>query len=123
MRESGGPYLEHCAETAVLLAAFGANSSVVAAGLLHDTLDDSSMSYGDIFQTFGAEVADLVEGVKIIIQYMICYSAFENFLVGCSLEIGAVIFSVNAIVLLSAVNGDYVIYVMSVNLEIKWDLD
>lgn len=47
----------------MLLAAIGANSTVVAAGLLHDTLDDSSMSYGHIYQTFGAEVADLVEGV------------------------------------------------------------
>ncbi|KAH7858254.1 hypothetical protein Vadar_021770 [Vaccinium darrowii] len=64
MRESGDPYLEHCVETAVLLAVFGANSSVVAAGLLHDTLDDSSVRYDDISQTFGAEVADLVKGVS-----------------------------------------------------------
>lgn len=53
-------------ETAVLLAVFGANSAVVAAGLLHDTLDDSSMSYEDILQIFGVEVADLVKRVKII---------------------------------------------------------
>jgi RelA/SpoT family (p)ppGpp synthetase len=45
-------------------SSFGANSSVVAAGLLHDTLDDSSVRYDDIFQTFGAEVADLVKGVS-----------------------------------------------------------
>ena len=63
MRASGDPYLEHCVETAVLLAVIGANSTVVAAGLLHDTLDDSSMSYDYIFQRFGAGVADLVEGV------------------------------------------------------------
>lgn len=64
MRVSGDPYLQHCVETAVLLATIGANSTVVAAGLLHDTLDDSSMSYDSIFQTFGAGVADLVEGVS-----------------------------------------------------------
>ncbi|KAG5523572.1 hypothetical protein RHGRI_035395 [Rhododendron griersonianum] len=64
MRESGDPYLQHCVETAVLLAVFGANSSVVAAGLLHDTLDDSSTSYDDILQIFGVEVADLVKGVS-----------------------------------------------------------
>lgn len=60
---SGDPYLQHCLETAVLLAMIGANSTVVAAGLLHDTLDDSFMSYDYILGTFGAGVADLVEGV------------------------------------------------------------
>lgn len=64
MRASGDPYLQHCVETAVLLAMIGANSTVVAAGLLHDTLDDSFLSYDYIFRTFGAGVADLVEGVS-----------------------------------------------------------
>lgn len=65
MRASGHPYLQHCMETAVLLADIGANSTVVAAGLLHDTLDDSFMSYDYINGTFGAGVADLVVGVRI----------------------------------------------------------
>ncbi|KAL8232448.1 hypothetical protein R6Q57_002226 [Mikania cordata] len=64
MRASGDPYLQHCVETAVLLATIGANATVVAAGILHDTLDDSFMSYDYILQTFGAGVADLVEGVS-----------------------------------------------------------
>lgn len=64
MRASGDPYLLHCVETAMLLAAIGANSTVVAAGLLHDTLDDTFLSYDYIFRTFGAGVADLVEGVR-----------------------------------------------------------
>ncbi|XP_052182274.1 probable GTP diphosphokinase RSH2, chloroplastic [Diospyros lotus] len=64
VRASGDPYLKHCVETAILLAMIGANSTVVAAGLLHDTLDDSSMSYDSILQTFGAGVADLVKGVS-----------------------------------------------------------
>ncbi|KAH8514236.1 hypothetical protein Peur_057846 [Populus x canadensis] len=67
-RASGDPYLEHCVETAVLLAIIGANSSVVAAGLLHDSLDDSFLSYDYIFKTFGAGVADLVEGVSKLSQ-------------------------------------------------------
>ncbi|KAK7823630.1 probable GTP diphosphokinase RSH2, chloroplastic [Quercus suber] len=64
MRASGDPYLQHCVETAVMLALIGANSTVVAAGLLHDTLDDSFMNYDYVFGTFGAGVADLVEGVS-----------------------------------------------------------
>ncbi|KAI3684159.1 hypothetical protein L6452_33378 [Arctium lappa] len=64
MRASGDPYLQHCLQTAVLLATIGANATVVAAGLLHDTLDDSFISYDYILQTFGAGVADLVQGVS-----------------------------------------------------------
>ncbi|XP_028752181.1 probable GTP diphosphokinase RSH3, chloroplastic [Neltuma alba] len=64
MRASGDPYLQHCVETAVLLALIGANSTVVAAGLLHDSLDDSFLTYDYIFGLFGAGVADLVEGVS-----------------------------------------------------------
>lgn len=64
MRANGDPYLQHCVETAMLLANIGANSTVVVAGLLHDTLDDSFMSYDYIVRTFGSGVADLVEGVS-----------------------------------------------------------
>ncbi|KAE8637300.1 probable GTP diphosphokinase RSH2, chloroplastic [Cucumis sativus] len=64
LRASGDPYLEHCVETAVMLALVGANSTVVAAGLLHDTIDDSFVTHDYILGTFGAEVADLVEGVS-----------------------------------------------------------
>ncbi|GJS73679.1 Myb domain protein 4r1 [Tanacetum coccineum] len=63
-RGQGDPYLQHCVETAVLLATVGANATVVAAGLLHDTLDDSFISYDYVLQTFGAGVADLVQGVS-----------------------------------------------------------
>ncbi|XP_028763175.1 probable GTP diphosphokinase RSH3, chloroplastic [Neltuma alba] len=64
MRASGDPYLHHCVETAVLLALIGADSTVVAAGLLHDTLDDSFVTYDYLLRTFGTGVADLVEGVS-----------------------------------------------------------
>ena len=56
--------MQHCVETAILLAMIGASSTVVAAGLLHDTLDDSFMNYDYIFRTFGVKIADLVEGVS-----------------------------------------------------------
>ncbi|XP_022860295.1 probable GTP diphosphokinase RSH2, chloroplastic [Olea europaea var. sylvestris] len=64
MRASGHPYLQHCVETAVFLATIGASATVVAAGLLHDTVDDSSVSYDYIFKKFGAGVSELVEGVS-----------------------------------------------------------
>ncbi|KAK8551331.1 hypothetical protein V6N13_119800 [Hibiscus sabdariffa] len=68
MRASGHPYLQHCVETAVLLASIGANSTIVAAGLLHDTIDDSFLSYDYICRAFGAGVADLVLGVSKLSQ-------------------------------------------------------
>ncbi|AAD25787.1 putative GTP diphosphokinase, Glycosidase [Arabidopsis thaliana] len=68
MRATGDPYLQHCVETAMLLADIGANSTVVVAGILHDTLDDSFMSYDYILRTFGSGVADLVEGVSKLSQ-------------------------------------------------------
>ncbi|GFP85726.1 probable gtp diphosphokinase rsh3 chloroplastic [Phtheirospermum japonicum] len=67
-RASGHPYLQHCVETAMLLADIGANSTVVAAGLLHDTVDDSLVTYEQISRSFGAGVADLVEGVSKLSQ-------------------------------------------------------
>lgn len=67
-RASGDPYLQHCVETAVMLAKIGADSTVVSAGLLHDTLDDSSVTYAYILRVFGSGVADLVQGVSKLSQ-------------------------------------------------------
>ncbi|KAF0908166.1 hypothetical protein E2562_022966 [Oryza meyeriana var. granulata] len=64
MRASGDPYLQHCVETAALLAELGAGPAVVAAGLLHDTVDDAGLGYGSLSVQFGAGVADLVKGVS-----------------------------------------------------------
>ncbi|KAM3364790.1 hypothetical protein ACQJBY_014883 [Aegilops geniculata] len=64
MRASGDPYLQHCVETAALLAELGAGPPVIAAGLLHDTVDDAGLDYGSISEQFGAGVADLVKGVS-----------------------------------------------------------
>ncbi|XP_066398018.1 probable GTP diphosphokinase RSH3, chloroplastic [Miscanthus floridulus] len=64
VRASGDPYLQHCVETAALLAELGAGPAVVAAGLLHDTVDDAGLGYGFISEHFGAGVADLVKGVS-----------------------------------------------------------
>lgn len=49
----------------MLLATVGANSTVVAAGLLHDTIDDSMVTYDYILSIFGSGVADLVHGVSL----------------------------------------------------------
>ena len=58
-------------ETAVLLATIGASATVVSAGLLHDTIDDSFVDYDHIFHMFGAGVADLVEGVRVSLSWIL----------------------------------------------------
>uniref|UniRef100_A0A0D6QVV6 GTP diphosphokinase n=1 Tax=Araucaria cunninghamii TaxID=56994 RepID=A0A0D6QVV6_ARACU len=64
VRVSGDPYLKHCVETSVLLAMIGSSEIVVVAGLLHDTLDDTHTDYSQLFDIFGRDVADLVQGVS-----------------------------------------------------------
>ncbi len=51
-------------ETALILAKAGSDKRVVAAGLLHDTLDDSMMSEHQLQHLFGEEVANLVVEVS-----------------------------------------------------------
>lgn len=56
------PYIVHPFETALILAQAGADRKLVCAGLLHDTLEDTAITYEQLEQEFGTEVADLVQG-------------------------------------------------------------
>ncbi len=66
MRASGEPYLIHPLETALVLAEMKMDSVAVAAGLLHDSVEDTSVTVADIRREFGEQVAHLVEGVTKI---------------------------------------------------------
>ncbi len=63
LRHSGEPYLRHLAETAKILAELGASGTTIAAGLLHDTIEDVGIDRTLIVEKFGEEIAFLVEGV------------------------------------------------------------
>lgn len=63
-RLNGDMYLAHCVETAMILAATGVGSAVVAAGLLHDAIDDSNLSLQLLRGALGEDVANLVIGVR-----------------------------------------------------------
>jgi (p)ppGpp synthase/HD superfamily hydrolase len=58
------PYVSHCAGVATVLARHGFGDEVVAAGALHDVLEDCGVSYEDLAAKFGARVADLVRHVS-----------------------------------------------------------
>lgn len=63
-RRNGESFLSHCMETALILAATGVDITVVAAGLLHDAIDDSNLSLKLLRGALGEDVASLVIGVS-----------------------------------------------------------
>ncbi|HWI64932.1 MAG TPA: HD domain-containing protein, partial [Symbiobacteriaceae bacterium] len=56
------PYIVHPVGVAMLLAQAGCRPEVVAAGLLHDTIEDCGVTASQLASEFGAEVADIVVG-------------------------------------------------------------
>ena len=68
MRASGEPYLQHCLNVALILAELHLPVPVIVAGLLHDTVEDTSLTLEDIRQGFGDETASLVDGVTKLAQ-------------------------------------------------------
>ncbi len=62
-RKSGDRYFSHPVEVAKILIQMQMDSSTIAAGLLHDVLEDTPNSYEKMKSEFGVEIAELVEGV------------------------------------------------------------
>ncbi len=63
MRNSGAPYITHPLAVAILLADIGMDTTTLVAALLHDTVEDTGLTIGEVKAEFGAEVAVLVDGV------------------------------------------------------------
>lgn len=62
-RASGEPYITHCVAVAAILAEMQVPPAVVAAGLLHDTVEDTPIKLTDLQKEFGEEIAGMVDGV------------------------------------------------------------
>jgi GTP pyrophosphokinase len=65
-RLSGEPYVLHPLEVALVLAEMKLDSTAIAAGLLHDAVEDTPVTTEDITAKFGEQVAHIVEGVTKI---------------------------------------------------------
>ncbi len=65
-RASGEPYLVHPLEVATVLAEMKLDPTAIAAGLLHDAVEDTNVTIEDIQREFGDQVAHIVEGVTKI---------------------------------------------------------
>ncbi|GGJ80369.1 RelA/SpoT family protein [Deinococcus aquiradiocola] len=61
-RKSGEPYITHPVAVAYILAELGMDSDSVIAGLLHDTVEDTTVTLEDVEKRFGTDVRRIVEG-------------------------------------------------------------
>ena len=64
--EKQEPYFNHVAEVAFLLAEHtdGTDAELVAAGLLHDTIEDTNTTHAELVREFGENIADIVQEVS-----------------------------------------------------------
>lgn len=76
-RKSGEPYITHPLHVAILLAELGLDDCAIAAGLLHDVVEDTGCTTRGLVDHFGEDVAFLVEGVTKLDQ-LSCVSREER---------------------------------------------
>jgi GTP pyrophosphokinase len=62
-RASGEPYIQHCLAVAQMLAELRLDTDTLAAALMHDTLEDTQVTYEKLESEFGEQIAKLVDGV------------------------------------------------------------
>jgi GTP diphosphokinase / guanosine-3',5'-bis(diphosphate) 3'-diphosphatase len=62
-RESGDPFVEHCLNVAFILAEQHMDSATIAAGLLHDAVEDAGVTIEKVKSEFGEEISQLVDGL------------------------------------------------------------
>ena len=77
-RASGQPYIVHPTQVAGTLAQLSLDPDTVAAGFLHDTVEDTPVTNDDIKENFGKDVAFIVDGVTKLNKYQ--YKSHQEFL-------------------------------------------
>ena len=71
LRKDGSPYVTHCVASADIAVDMGLDEDSIVAALLHDVIEDTQLTHGDIARQFGESVANIVEGVTKLtrVQY------------------------------------------------------
>ena len=62
-RQSGEPYFTHPVAVAAILTEMRLDDATIITALLHDTIEDTKSTYGELVDLFGKDVAELVDGV------------------------------------------------------------
>lgn len=78
-RLSGEDYITHPFAAAEILAKYRLDSTSIAVGFLHDTIEDTSVTYDDLVKEFGREIADLVNSVTRVSGIKFKGSSEEEF--------------------------------------------
>ena len=76
LRQSGEPYIMHPIQVAAILANLKMDPATVAAGYLHDVVEDTNITLRDIEELFGHDVAVIVDGVTKLNK--ICYKSHQE---------------------------------------------
>ena len=63
LRKDGSPYITHPIAAAIIVVEMGLDEDSIVAALLHDVVEDTSVTYGEVSRLFGKGVADIVDGV------------------------------------------------------------
>ncbi len=63
LRQSGEPYFTHPVAVAALLSEMRLDDATIVTALLHDTVEDTAATHAEVTRLFGAEIAELVDGV------------------------------------------------------------
>jgi len=63
LRESGEPFVVHCLNVGLILAELHLDSDTIAAGLIHDVVEDTDITLDAVSKEFGDDIASLVDGI------------------------------------------------------------
>lgn len=79
LRKSGEPYIHHPIEVAYILAEIQCGPETLAAGLLHDTVEDTDLTIADIDKQFGKDVAMIVDSLTKIQRMKLSHRTESDF--------------------------------------------
>jgi GTP diphosphokinase / guanosine-3',5'-bis(diphosphate) 3'-diphosphatase len=79
VRKSGEPYIHHLIEVAFILASLQGGPHTIAAGFLHDVVEDTAVTIEDLKKLFNEDIASLVESLTKIQQLKLSHRKVDDF--------------------------------------------